>query len=192
MLCLMPPWTWLALLGARALLTYIQLSMNKDAQLPFHDSAFQHPIPQSVCTSGVAPSEVQNPALPLLNFMWLVIAKSSNLLRSLQGLSAFEGVNSSSHLCVICKLAWYLFQSCIQVIYEDVEVHRAQDGALQKPTSHKSPVCHPFHYCPLCLTHEPVAHPAHDVFIPLYSDENLGCCTKHGSSSQQTHMATVT
>ncbi|KAJ7424998.1 hypothetical protein BTVI_04187 [Pitangus sulphuratus] len=45
------------------------------------------------------------------------------------------------------------FQSCIQVINEDVEEHKAQDGALWNATSDRSSV-----YDPLCFTHEPIAH----------------------------------
>ncbi|KAJ7403774.1 PDZ domain-containing RING finger protein 4 [Willisornis vidua] len=48
MLYLMPPRTWLALLAARALLTRIQLAVDQDLQVPFHCTAFQHLIPQSV------------------------------------------------------------------------------------------------------------------------------------------------
>ncbi|KAJ7417970.1 rna-directed dna polymerase from mobile element jockey-like [Willisornis vidua] len=45
MLCVMPPRTWLALLAARA---HIQLAIDKDPQVPFCGTAFQHLIPQSV------------------------------------------------------------------------------------------------------------------------------------------------
>ncbi|KAJ7427533.1 hypothetical protein WISP_06198 [Willisornis vidua] len=69
----------------------------------------------------------------------LQFVKSFDVVRfvdvSLQGLPAIKGFNSSSQFCVICKLAEYLFKSCIQIIYEDVEEHRAQDGALLNSTS---------------------------------------------------------
>ncbi|KAJ7421212.1 hypothetical protein WISP_43878 [Willisornis vidua] len=48
MLCLMPPRTWLALLAATTLLTHIQLAINQDLQGPFHGTAFQYLIPQSL------------------------------------------------------------------------------------------------------------------------------------------------
>ncbi|KAF4788260.1 hypothetical protein TURU_162276 [Turdus rufiventris] len=70
-----------------------------------------------------------------MNFTWLVIAQASDSSSSLCRASDFEGVNSSSQLCIICKLAHYLFQSCVQVIYEDVEELRAKDGALWSPDS---------------------------------------------------------
>ncbi|KAJ7425810.1 hypothetical protein WISP_20201 [Willisornis vidua] len=94
--------------------------------------------------------------------------------RLFKGLSAFEGVNSSSQFCVICKLAHYSFQSCIQVIYEDVEEHRAQDGALWNSTSDRSPVsCHPIHCYPLHSACEPVAHLLHDTFIQEWNIAKL-------------------
>ncbi|TRZ26651.1 hypothetical protein HGM15179_000422 [Zosterops borbonicus] len=51
------------------------------------------------------------------------------------GLPALTGFNSSSQFCIVCKLAQYPFQSCIQVIPEDDEEYRAKDGALWNPTS---------------------------------------------------------
>ncbi|TRZ05309.1 hypothetical protein HGM15179_021798 [Zosterops borbonicus] len=66
---------------------------------------------------------------------------------SLQGIPAFEGVSSSSQSCTICELAQCPFQSCSQVIYEDVEEHMAKDGVLQTPSSDRWPVsCHSTHY----------------------------------------------
>ncbi|NWZ05765.1 TOPZ1 protein, partial [Agelaius phoeniceus] len=54
----------LALLAIRALLT--QLAINQDLQVPFHSAALQPLIPQSVCTSRVAPFQMQNPSLSLV------------------------------------------------------------------------------------------------------------------------------
>ncbi|KAJ7400343.1 hypothetical protein BTVI_106306 [Pitangus sulphuratus] len=154
MLSLMPPRTGLTLLAARALLTHAQLAISQDPQVPFRGTAFQHLIPQSVQTSRVSPSQVQNPALPLIKFDMVGDCPVLSFVQvSLQGLLAFEGVNSSSQFCVICKLAQYPFESCVQVIYEDVEEQRAQDGALWNPTSDRLPVqCYPIHCHPLCLT----------------------------------------
>ena len=101
---------------------------------PFHGTAPQPLIPQSV-HPGLHHPRCRIWHLPFINFICLVIAQCS-----LQGLLTLEGVNSSSQFCVIYKLAQYPSQSCIQVIYGDVEEHRAENGALQSPASDRSPV----------------------------------------------------
>ncbi|KAJ7409914.1 hypothetical protein WISP_111569 [Willisornis vidua] len=140
MLCPMPLRTQLALLAARALLTHIQFGID---QVPFHSTAFQHLIPQSVQISRVVPSQVQDPDLSLAGLHSSLVELHSWRLPSpliCQSFSASEGVKSSSQFYVICRLAQYPFQSCIQVIFEDVEEHKAQNGALWNPTSDRSPV----------------------------------------------------
>ena len=55
--------------GSRALPAHVQLVIDQDPQVPFHGTALQPLIPQSVCTSRVAPSaslQVQDPALSLV------------------------------------------------------------------------------------------------------------------------------
>ncbi|KAJ7414310.1 hypothetical protein WISP_85052 [Willisornis vidua] len=117
------------------------LAINQDPQVPFHGTAFQPPVLQSVRTSRLAPSQVQNLALPLVELHMVGDCPALQFVKvSLQDLPAFEGVNSSSQFCVFCKLTQYPFQSCVEVVYEDVEEHRAQDGALKNSTSDKSPV----------------------------------------------------
>ncbi|KAJ7409676.1 hypothetical protein BTVI_55878 [Pitangus sulphuratus] len=65
-----PPRTWLALLAARALLTCGQLVINQDPQVPFLGTAFQQLIPQSVCISGITPSQTKSFwAVSLLDFL---------------------------------------------------------------------------------------------------------------------------
>ncbi|KAJ7413513.1 hypothetical protein BTVI_42998 [Pitangus sulphuratus] len=114
-----------ALLVARTLSTQIQLAIDQDPPGPFPGTAFQHLIPQSVCTSEVASSQVQNSALSLVELHMVGDCPALQFVEvSLQGLPVFEGVNSSSQFCVICNLAQYPFQFFVQVIYEDVEEHR--------------------------------------------------------------------
>ncbi|KAJ7419742.1 hypothetical protein WISP_52371 [Willisornis vidua] len=75
------PRTQLALLAARALLTNIQLTIDQDPQVPFHSTAFQHLIPQSLRISRVASSQVQNLAL---SFVELHIAGDCQVLSFLK------------------------------------------------------------------------------------------------------------
>lgn len=82
--------------------------------------------------AGLLHAKVQH--LSLLNFIWL----SWSLCRA----SALEGIYSSSHfssqqtyLVLLPVLTYYSFQSCVQVIHEDVEENGAEDGALQSPIS---------------------------------------------------------
>lgn len=59
----MPPRIHLALLAARAMLTHVELASDQDHQAPFHGTALPHFTLQSVHTSRVASSHVENPAL---------------------------------------------------------------------------------------------------------------------------------
>jgi len=59
--------------------------------------------------------------LLLLNFMLLVIVHLSFVKISLQGLSALDGVNSSSWFSIFSKVAQNNFKSCIKIIYESTE-----------------------------------------------------------------------
>ncbi|KAJ7410396.1 hypothetical protein BTVI_53560 [Pitangus sulphuratus] len=132
---LMHPKTQLALLAARALMTHTQLAINEDPQVPFHSSVLQPLAPQAIHTARVALSQVQNPALVLVKLHMVGDCPVFSFVKvSLQDLPAFEGVNSLSQISIISKLAQYPFDFCIQVIYKDVEEHRASDGAMQNPT----------------------------------------------------------
>lgn len=77
---------------------------------------------------------MQDLALALLNFTWLMIVQDSSLSRSLCRASALEGVDNSSQFSVIGKLTECSIESCAQVFNEDGEERRAKDGALQNPT----------------------------------------------------------
>ncbi|RMC03534.1 hypothetical protein DUI87_20734 [Hirundo rustica rustica] len=46
-----------------------------------------------------------------------------------------QGVDSSFQFSVVSKLSSYSFESQIQAVNEDDEVHRAEDGHLWNPTS---------------------------------------------------------
>ncbi|RMC19095.1 hypothetical protein DUI87_03699 [Hirundo rustica rustica] len=138
MLCLMHPRKKLSLLAARALLAHVQLartprclSMALLSSISFSSLSIHPGLPHPR-------SRIQH--FPLLKFIWSVIAQTPDLSRSLlQGLPPLEGVNISQ-FCIICKPAQYPIQSCVQVIYEDVEEQRAEDGALKNPSSDRFPV----------------------------------------------------
>ncbi|RMC12967.1 hypothetical protein DUI87_10494 [Hirundo rustica rustica] len=127
--------------GCQGTMTRVQLATDQDLQIPFHGTALQHLIPQSVRTSRVVPPQVQNLTLSLVDLHLVGDCSTLQFIEvSLQGLPASEGVSSSFRFCIIWELAQYPFQSCLQVIYEDVEEHGAEDGALCYPTSDTSPI----------------------------------------------------
>ncbi|TRZ08540.1 hypothetical protein HGM15179_018565 [Zosterops borbonicus] len=86
----------LALLAARALLTHIQLSINQDPQVPFCIAALQLLIPQSVCTSRVALSQVQNLEITLVKLHMVGDFPAFSFIEvPVQGLPVFkEGLES--------------------------------------------------------------------------------------------------
>lgn len=62
----MPPRTHLALLTTRALWTHVELAIDQVPHVPFHGIALPHPILQSVHTSRVTLSQMENPALAFI------------------------------------------------------------------------------------------------------------------------------
>lgn len=54
------------------LLAQIQLAINENPQIPFHADALQPLVPQSVCVSRVASSQVQNLALVLVSLCYII------------------------------------------------------------------------------------------------------------------------
>lgn len=61
------------------LLTHIQLVIKPDSQISFHKAAPQPHTPQFVHITGVISSQVENPALAVVKFVWLVMAQLSSL-----------------------------------------------------------------------------------------------------------------
>lgn len=94
LLGLVPPRTLLSPLAVRALLAQIQWAMDQDPQLPFHGAALQPPSPSR------ADMQVQNPTLTLVKLQTVGDCPSLICL----GLSALEGVNSSSQFGVSANL----------------------------------------------------------------------------------------
>lgn len=84
---------------------------------------------------------MQNPALSLVEFHMDGDCPALLFVKVfLQGLPAFEGINRFSWFHIICELVKYPFQSFVQVIYEDIEEQKAEDGALWNPSNGRSPV----------------------------------------------------
>lgn len=102
---------------------------------------------------------MQNLALSFVELIWLVIAQSPNLPRSLSRES-----RAPPGFCIVCELPRCPSQPCIQVIHEDAEEHRAEDGSCRSPVWWQVPsLVSPHSRSPLCLVHEPGAHPWHGV-----------------------------
>lgn len=57
--------------------------LSRAYQVSLHGAYLQHLIPQWAWNPGLPCSSLKIQSLPLLNFIWLVIAQPSNLLRSL-------------------------------------------------------------------------------------------------------------
>jgi len=72
--------------------------------------------------SGITPSQVQNLAFILAEFL-LMIVQYSHLARFLlQGFSALQGVSHNFQLGNTSKITEDAFQSCFQVIDKNVEL----------------------------------------------------------------------
>lgn len=99
------PWICLALWAARATAASCSTCHQPESADPFLWGCSSAPYPPA----GVAPSQVQKPELALIKLAVVGECAALSFVKlSLQDLSTLEGVNSSSHLCVIYKLSMYL------------------------------------------------------------------------------------
>lgn len=85
-------------------LTCIQLSVGQNPQVPFCGAALQPLVPQSVQIARVAPSQVHNLALVLVE-LHVVDDCPALICQDLFVRSTFDGASSSSQFSVIHKLA---------------------------------------------------------------------------------------
>ena len=145
------------------LLTHIEPAVDQHPQIPFCRAALQPLLSQSVLVPGVTLSQMQNLTFVLVKFHAI---DDCPMLQSiqvpLQGLLSLRRVNSTSQFGIVSKLANGAFNSCMQIIDQNIEWNWPQNGALGNTTGDRLLAkCSPIHYNPLSFALQPVLHPAH-------------------------------
>ncbi|KAF4789523.1 hypothetical protein TURU_149949 [Turdus rufiventris] len=132
MLCLMPPQDRVGPPGSRALPAHVQLVIDQDSQVPFHGTALQPLIPQSVCISRVVSFQVQNLALALVEPH--MGGDCPSLIY--RGLSSGPLHLPGNQEFLPLQYHWKAYLA----LDEGDEEHRTEDGALWNTTSDRPPV----------------------------------------------------
>ncbi|KAK4818126.1 hypothetical protein QYF61_006213 [Mycteria americana] len=126
------------LLGCeRTLSAHVQLFIHQYPQVLLCRAALNHIIPQPVLILGVAPTQLQDPALGLVD---LHEGHTGPLLELVQvpldGILSLRCVNHTTQLGVICKLAEGALNPAVYAIDEDIKQHWSQYGPLRDATCH--------------------------------------------------------
>ncbi|KAK4820330.1 hypothetical protein QYF61_023563 [Mycteria americana] len=124
-------------------------------------AALNHIIPQPVLIPGIAPSQVQDLALGLVEPHEVHTGSLLELIQvPLDGIPSFWRVSCTTQLGVICKLAEGALDAPVCVIDEGIEQHWSQYGPLTDTTRHRSPSGHgAVDHCCLDVTIQPIPHP---------------------------------
>ncbi|KAK4818706.1 hypothetical protein QYF61_017927 [Mycteria americana] len=141
------------LLGCeRTLLAHVQLFIHQYPQVLLRRAALDHIIPQPVLKPRIAPTQVQDPALGLVEPHEVHTGPLLQLIQvSLDDIPSFWHVNCTTQLGVICRLPEDALDLAVNVIDENLEQHWSQYGPLRDTTSID-------HY-PLDATIQPIPYP---------------------------------
>ncbi|KAK4820335.1 hypothetical protein QYF61_024873 [Mycteria americana] len=111
------------LLGCEcALSAHVQLFIHQYPQVPLHRAALNPFIPQPVLILGVAPTQVQDLALGLVEPHEVHMGPLHQLVQvPLDGILSLRHVNCTTQLGVLCKLAEGALDPTVCVIDEDIK-----------------------------------------------------------------------
>ncbi|KAK4825808.1 hypothetical protein QYF61_002413 [Mycteria americana] len=145
----------------RTLLAHVQLFIHQYPQVLVFRAALNPFIPQPVLMVGVALTQVQDPALGLVEPPEVHMGPLLQLVQvPLDGIPSLRPVNRSTQLGVICKLAEGALDPSVYVTDEDIKQYWSQYGPLRDTTCHRSPSGHgAIDHCPLDATIQPIPHP---------------------------------
>ncbi|KAK4830182.1 hypothetical protein QYF61_008973 [Mycteria americana] len=167
------------------LLAHVQLFIHQYPQVLLHRAALNPFISQPVLIPGVALTQVQDPALGLVEPHEVPIGPLLQLVQvPLDGIPSLRGVNHTTQLGVICKLAEGALNPTVHVIDEGVKQYWSQYGSLRDTTCHPSPSGHGAvdHYC-LDATIQPIPPPPNrppikSVSLQFREKDVVGDCVK--------------
>ncbi|KAK4806791.1 hypothetical protein QYF61_005587 [Mycteria americana] len=135
----------IGLLGCeRTLLAHVQLFVHQYPQVLFRRAALDHIIPQPLLKPRIAPTQVQDPALGLVEPHEVHTGPLLQLVQvPLDDIPSFWHVNCTTQLGVICRLAEGALDLSVNVIDENIEQHWSQYGPLRDTTFDLGPSIQP-------------------------------------------------
>ncbi|GAB0208866.1 mitochondrial enolase superfamily member 1 [Grus japonensis] len=110
------------------LLAHIQPAVNQHPQVLFHQAAFEPLFPKPVALPGVVATQVQDPALGLVEPQTVGLGPSIQPVQiPLQSLPTLEQIDTPAQFGVICKLTEGALNPLAQIIDKDIKVNSPQD-----------------------------------------------------------------
>ncbi|KAK4827372.1 hypothetical protein QYF61_017310 [Mycteria americana] len=104
------------------LLAHIQPAVNQYPQVLFHQAAFQPLFPKPAALHGVVMTQVQDPALSLVEPHTIDLGPSIQPVQvPLQSLPTLKQINAPAQLGVICKLTEGALDPFVQIIDKDIK-----------------------------------------------------------------------
>ncbi|KAK4813146.1 hypothetical protein QYF61_013111 [Mycteria americana] len=113
----------IGLLGhLHTLLAHIQVAVDQHPQVLFHQAAFQPLFPKPVVLHGVVVTQVQDPALSLVEPHTIGLGPSIQPVQvPLQSLPTLKQINTPAQLGVVCKLTEGALDPFVQTIDKDIK-----------------------------------------------------------------------
>ncbi|KAK4826959.1 hypothetical protein QYF61_012808 [Mycteria americana] len=157
------------------LLAHIQLAVDQHPQVLFHRAAFQPLFPKPVALRGVFVTQVQDPALGLVNSHSVGFGPSIQPLQiPLWSLLTLQQINAPAQLGVICKLTEGALDPFIQIIDKDIKQNWPQHRALGNTTCDRPPTgFNSIHHHSLGPAIQPVLYPAKSTPVQAMSRQLL-------------------
>ncbi|KAK4821035.1 hypothetical protein QYF61_012215 [Mycteria americana] len=122
------------------LLAHIQAAVNQHPQVLLCQAAFQPLFPKPVALHGVVVTQVQDPALSLVEPHTIDLGPSIQPVQvPLQSLPPLQQINTPTQLGVICKLTEGALDPFIQIIDKDIKQNWPQHRALGNTACDRPP-----------------------------------------------------
>ncbi|KAK4827101.1 hypothetical protein QYF61_014203 [Mycteria americana] len=157
------------------LLAHIQAAVDQHPQVIFHWAAFQPLFPKPVALHGVVVTQVQDPALGLVEPHTVGPSPSIQPVQvPLQSLPPLKQINTPTQLGVVCKLTEGALHPLIQIVDKDIKQNWPQHRALGNTTCDWPPTgFNSIHHNSLGLAIRPVFYPAKCTPIQAMSSQFL-------------------
>ncbi|KAK4817943.1 hypothetical protein QYF61_003373 [Mycteria americana] len=157
------------------LLAHIQPAVNQHPQVLFCQAAFQPLFPKPVALHGVVVTQVQDPALGLVEPHTIGPGPSIQPVQvPLQSLPTLKQINTPSLLGVICKLTEGALDPFVQITDKDIEQNWPQHRALGNTACDRPPTgVNSIHHHSLGPAIQPVLYPEKSTPIQATSSQFL-------------------
>ncbi|KAK4832707.1 hypothetical protein QYF61_025168, partial [Mycteria americana] len=154
---------------------HIQAAVNQHPQVLFHQAAFQPLFPKPVALHGVVVTQVQDPALGLVEPHTIGLGPSIQPVQvPLQSLPTLKQINTPTQLGVICKLTEGALDPLIQIIDKDIKQNWPQHRAPGNTACDWPPTgVNSIHHHSLGPAIQPVLNPAKSTPVQAMSSQFL-------------------